>query len=532
MDLKADLSRPEAYGSLLPQTVDLIETHVSWVFILERDVFKLKKPVNFGFLDFRTLDARKSACDAEVRLNARLAPGVYLGVAPVRRSPGGAHVIDSANSADGPVVDWAVHMARLSDECRADVLLAKGALHDGDIDAIAERISAFHGEATGGASAARFGSIDAIRRNVDENFAQAREAASASVGAERADEIARWQLDFLAAHAERFARRAAEGRVRECHGDLRLEHVYLGVAACPTVIDCIEFNDRFRFGDTCSDVAFLSMDLAAHGRVDLAERFLARYARASDDFDLYEVVDFYESYRAYVRGKIAALRASDPGLDARDRERAEREARRHFLLALAAPRRPAMAPILVAVGGTIASGKSTVAEHLGAALSAPVLEADRTRKAMLGVAPTHPLDEDPWRGAYDPAVTDRVYEELLRRADVVLASGRPVVVDASFRSREMRRRVGALAHRHGVRFDFVECKVDPAVCRSRLAARAAGRQVSDGRLAIFDAFQAGFEPVSELGPDEHTILDTSRPFEETASALGARVAGWPPRLVG
>jgi predicted kinase len=312
--------------------------------------------------------------------------------------------------------------------------------------------------------------------------------------------------------------------------------VYLVDDACRSVvaciIDCIEFNDRFRFGDTCSDVAFLSMDLAAHGRADLAERFLARYARAADDFDLYGVVDFYESYRAYVRGKIAWLRASDPGLEGRARERAEQEARRHFLLALAAERRPVMAPILVAVGGTIASGKSTVAEHVGAALSAPVLEADRTRKAMLGVAPMHPLDEDPWRGAYDAAFTERVYEELLRRAGVVLESGRPVVVDASFRSREMRRRVRALAERQGVRFQFVECKVDPAVCRARLAARASGAQVSDGRLSIFDAFQAAFEPVSELDSGEHMVLETSRPIEETASALAARVGGWPARLVG
>src|SRR5262249_31789082 len=159
-----------------------------------------------------------------------------------------------------------------------------------------------------------------------------------------------------------------------------------------------------------------------------------------NDFDLYAVVDFYESYRAYVRAKIASILADDANADVEARGRAEREARKHYLLALSAERRSLLVPAVIAVGGVIACGKSTVAEA-----SAPIVDADRTRKSMLGVAATRKLHDPAWSGAYDPAFTEEVYAEVLRRAAVVLDSGRPVVIDASFRSVEMRRRARELA---------------------------------------------------------------------------------------
>jgi aminoglycoside phosphotransferase family enzyme/predicted kinase len=531
MDIKADLLRREAYGALRPTRVDLAETHISWVFLLDADVFKVKKPVALGFVDFRSIEQRKAACDAEVRLNARLAPHVYRGVVPIRRGDDGRFIAGG----DGKVVDWAVHMVRLSDDHRADLLLARGELTGESIDAVAARIASFHAAARCDESTARLGTPDAISFNVEENFAQTRGHVAKYVNADQAEEMARWQTAFVRGHEALFAQRIAAGRVRDGHGDLRLEHVYLGQVASsadPTIIDCIEFSDRFRFADVCSDVAFLSMDLAAHRRVDLAERLLARYARDADDFDLYALVDFYESYRAYVRGKIAAIVAADGGLDSDARQRAESDARRYFLLALAVERRSMLLPAVACVGGLIASGKSTIADRVGLALSAPVVEADRTRKAILGVEATRPIDESAWQGVYDPAFTEKVYAEVLRRADVVLASGRPVVVDASFRSRAMRRAAQDLAARHHVPFCFIECRADPSVSRSRLVARAAARGVSDGRLEIFDAFRAQFETVDELAPGDHVVLDTTRPLDENMAALRARLDAWPPGFTG
>jgi hypothetical protein len=526
MDVKTDLMRDEAWGPLAIGAVELVETHVSRVFLRGAEVIKVKKPVSLGFLDFRTLEQRKAACEAEVRLNARLAPHVYRGVVPIRLGGDGRARLGG----DGPIVDWAVHMARLPDERRADVLLARGELSADMIDAVARRIAAFHAAIPSDDHATRFGAPEVIRGNVEENFAQTRGSIRRYLDASEAEEIVRWQTSFVRDHEDLLLERMKKGRVRDGHGDLRLEHVYFEEGRAPTILDCIEFNERFRFADVCADVAFLSMDLAGHGRVDLAEQLLARYARASNDYDLYALVDFYESYRAFVRGKIASVTAADEGVPAAARARAEDDARRYFLLALSADRRSLLAPAVVAVGGILASGKSTVAERIAAETSAPVVDADRTRKGMLGVAHEQPVHTGAWRGAYDPRFTEDVYAEVLRRAGVVLASGRPVVIDASFRSRATRAAARALAVEHGVPFRFVECRASPDVCRARLARREREPGVSDGRLAIFDAFVSKFEPVTEIDAQEHVVLDTTRPWEESAARLHERLDTWPPGL--
>jgi uncharacterized protein len=527
--LKDDLLRPDAFtGVVRTKYVSLVETHISWVFLLDRDVFKVKKPIDLGFLNFSSRDQRLHACEEEVRLNARLAPGVYRGVVPITRDRSGHCVVGGA----GRVVDWAVHMERLSDEGRADNLLAEGALSHDRIDAIAARIAEFHDIARGDDKVSRYGRPSAVEKNIRENFDQTRYALSQHLTPAEAEEIVRWQTGFVHDEQERFKLRIAQGRVRDGHGDLRLEHVYVGPHGEIRVLDCIEFNERFRYADVCADIAFLSMDLAAHGRVDLAERLLASYAREADDFDLYSVVDFYESYRAFVRAKVSSMLASDEGAGAVARWRAAEKARRYFLLALSSNRRSLLRPALLAVGGVIASGKSAIADRLSVELMAPVVDADRTRKAMMEVDALHRLDVPAWTGAYDPAVSDRVYDELFRRAGVVLGSGRPVIIDASFRSASLRRAAHDLAKAHGVPFRFVECRAPHEVCRERLVARARQRTVSDGRLAIFDDFCARYEPVGELPPDEHLVLDTTRPIEESVETLRRSLETWPQGLVG
>lgn len=514
---------------------ELEETHISWVFLGESEVWKVKKPVDFGFLDFSTPEKRRLACEAEVEFNRRLAPEVYLGVAAVTRDAAGVHRLSDprAAEADAEIVDWAVHMRRLPSTRRADYLLVAGQLEAADLDRLAEHLATFHAAARADEQIAAFGTPHAIGINVRENFDQTRDSIAAYLSPAEAREIEAWQKTALDERRELFEARRRAGRIRDGHGDLRLEHVYLplggdddgdGDKPAPLVVDCIEFNERFRFGDTSSDIAFLAMDLAWHGRVDLAERFLAAYARASDDFDLYSLIDFYESYRAYVRGKIAALLAADKEADAASAERAEHEARRYFRLALAAERRTLVQPKIVAVGGVIASGKSTLARRVADELAAPIVDADRTRKALLGVAATQPVRVDAWSGAYSTEMSDRVYAELLRRADVVLGSGRPVVLDASYRTRRHRQAARDFAQDRGVPFLFVECATPPEICRARLAERRGG--VSDGRLEIFDAFLAGWENVEELDGEDH-LLATGTDVEADLARLRARLPTWP-----
>jgi uncharacterized protein len=523
-DLAGDLLRPEAYPAPHPAHVELRETHVSRVFMTEGEVFKVKKPVRFTFLDFTTLDARRRACEAELLLNSRLAAGTYLGLVPVRLDEHGRHHFGPV----GPVVDWAVHMIRLPDELRGDERLAAGTLTAKHVDAVAAMLADFHARARCDASTSAWGTVDAIERNVRENFDEVDSAREGLLTTTQAREVERWQLDFLRDRARVFERRREAGRIREGHGDLRLEHLYLGESGELTIIDCIEFSERFNCADVCADIAFLSMDLAAHGHVELAERLLARYARAADDYDLYAVIDFYEGYRAYVRGKVSALTARQTSSALRDHALAD--ARRHFALSLSAGRRSLLEPMVVAVGGVIASGKSTIADALGDKLSAPVIDADRTRKHLVGMEHTARDTSAAFSGPYDLKMTDHVYAEMMLRASTVLESGRPVVLDASFRTADLRRAARDLAAEHGVPFLMVECRVRPEVCRERLVRRERETTVSDGRLAIFDAFCARVEPPTELSSSELLVLDTERPVDQSMAVLDEHLLTWPPGL--
>jgi len=506
----------------------LIETHTSWVFLGNETVWKVKKPVDFGFLDFTTLERRRAACDAEIALNSRLAPDVYRGVVPVTRDATGRHAFRGT----GEVVDYAVEMARLADRNRADVLLESGELSHEHIDSLAQTLAAFHERMPTSEHIAGFGNPEMILANIRENFAQTRSTLHEYLDPSQAREIEARQLGFVEDHRELFINRVVAGKVRDGHGDLRLEHVYLQPE--PTIIDCIEFNERFRYGDVCSDVAFLTMDLARTGRVDLSEQLLAAYASSANDFDLYRLIDFYEGYRAFVRGKVASLLVNDAGASVQARRRASELARRHYLLALASGRAGVTPPLMLAVGGLVASGKSTVAAQLGGMLTAPIVATDRTRKHWLGVTATTPLAGPAWAGAYSSRVSEHIYSEVLRRAACVLRSGRPVIVDGSFRSRAERGRARLLAQQLGVPFLFVECRSPLEDCRARLQRRAQQVHVSDARLELFEEFVKHFEPIDEFGAQEHVVVDTSGPatkssrgWSEVLSDLQARLPAWP-----
>ncbi len=506
--------------STLPQALqrpdlEFVETHISWVFLGRDEVFKIKRPVDLGFLDFSTIGKRRIACEAEVRLNRRLAKDVYLGLVAVTMDAKGNHHFGG----QGDVVDWAVHMRRLPDSERADHLAQGGTLGSSDMDHLASYLVDFHQAASCDETTSRYGSVESIRANIEENFEQTRETITKYVTLEEAREIESWQRAFLG-RRDVFESRIAAGRIRDGHGDLRLEHVYFRNDGRITVLDCIEFNDRFRYADVCSDIAFLSMDLAWRNQVDLAERLLSRYAVESNDFDLYAVVDFYESYRAFVRGKIASFVATDRSLAPAVREQAEIDARRYFLLALAFERQPLVPPAVIAVGGMIASGKTTIADAIALELSAPVISTDRVRKHLLGLRPTESATSRAWSGAYDPKFTEEVYAQVLSDADTVLESKRPVIIDGSFRTRATRAAVKDLAIHHGAPFFMVQCTPSIDVCRARLKRReqeAAG--ASDARVGLLDEFVRRYEAIDELAAEEHYIVDTQRPIEQTIAKL-------------
>jgi aminoglycoside phosphotransferase family enzyme/predicted kinase len=505
---------------LAADALELRQTHISLLFFHRDRVYKVKKRVFFGFLDFRTLANRKAACDAELVLNRRLAHSVYLDVAPVCRTAQGHYQIRGP----GEIVDYAVEMRRLADGDAADQRLARGELSREQVMQLGVAIARFHRAARTDGTIAAFGHRATLEQNILENFEQTRTSAPEHLSASDIAEIEHFQLGFVRANEALLDRRVRAGAVRDGHGDLRLEHVYLHDGDI-AVIDCIEFNERFRYADVCADLAFLAMDLAWHERDDLAQALLSAYSREAQDYTLYRLIDFYESYRAYVRGKVTSFALSSGGLTDAARDKAAADVRKYYLLALACARPSLRRPVLCAVGGLIAAGKSTVVEQLTAALSAVAIDADTTRKHVFDVAATQSLAADAFAGAYAPDASSRVYAELGVRARDVLQSGRPVVLDASFRSQADRLAMRALASELGVDFVFVECRAPRPVLEQRLAQRenAGTALVSDARLPLLESFMRSYEPVTELNEQEHIVLDTTAPLPALVAQCVARV---------
>jgi predicted kinase len=346
-------------------------------------------------------------------------------------------------------------------------------------------------------------------------------------------EIVAWQLGFLESHSEHFLRRAESASIREGHGELALEHIFLDAAGGVDILAGLEMGPGLRNADVLADVALLMADLASRHRVDLAERFVAEYARITNDFDLYPLLDFYASLRAAQRAKLDWFSADRERRDPRRAQAYRDRARRSFALCLAAPRRPLLPPVVVAMGGQVASGKSTVARHIARRIGAPVVGSDATRDFLLGARVNDDLHEARWEEAYEPGFAARIYEEVLKRAEAVLESGRPVVIDGCFRSRQHRMQARDLAERFGRPFLFVEATVSEDVQLARLSERAERDAVRiDVWMEIADQLRARWEPADELSADQHFILDTAFPLDHNADAIEARLPSWPTKLTG
>jgi aminoglycoside phosphotransferase family enzyme/predicted kinase len=512
--LPEDLARAEAFPAPPPRSVSVATTHASWVFLTDDEAWKVKRPVDFGFLDYSDLEKRRRSCEEEVRLGARLAPDVYRGVVPVFRGPDGFSFVGP-----GVVVDHAVRMRRLPDAESALAMLRAGRLGAEHLGRLAERLASFY---TAAAATPALGASAVLAANVEENHVQTLPYVDRFVGAGALDELYRWQQGALAARETLLSERLAAGRIREGHGDLRLEHVYFPAGdGAPLVIDPIEFNPRFRCQDAALDVAFLAMELEARGRADLAAGFLSRWARESNDYGFYPLLDLYLSYRAWVRAKVACFVADDPATAKETARRKATEAARLFRLARSFTRRRDGCQEVIAVGGMIGAGKSTLADELGRELAIPVVSSDACRKALRGLRPSE-------RGGpelYSEELDRLTFAEMLRHARSVLDSGRGVILDATFRAPHTRALAQALAREHDRRFLFVEVACDEETLRARLRRRAASPSMSDAGEALLAPLQRGYQPPAELAPDERLIVDGRALPARSAAEIGRRLGG-------
>lgn len=488
-----------------------IETHASLVVLARDRAFKFRKPVDLGFLDYRTLDARRADCEAETRLNRRLAPEVYLGTYALVRDDRGTLDLASQPPVGAEILDWIVAMRRLPAEGMLDRLLAADRVPGAAVETFARELAAFH-DSVGPADPV-YGSVEEHARRVATNLRRLREHAVERTGilsSACADALERILPARLAARAPTLERRRREGRVREGHGDLHARNLCL-VDGRIVAYDCLQFDRGLRTVDVASEVGFLAMDLAFRGRPDLADAFVSAYAEASGDAEVPALVPFFALHYAVIRAMVDAIRAGEAAIADAERIRLREEIRRHALLAAGY----ASGPALVLVAGLPLTGKSTLARAIAAPLRATIVRSDAIRKEIAGLAPT----ERGGRGLYAAEASDRTYAEVGARAERELAAGRSVVIDAA--ALERRRRDALRARRPAF---LVHATAARATIEARAALRRADpSEVSDAGLAVHDALASAAEAPTEWPASHRIDASAERPIDEHLALLAERI---------
>ncbi len=528
------MSRPEFYPHR-PERVELIQTHISCIFIAENYVYKVKKAVDFGFLDFTTLEKRKFYCHEELRLNRRLAPKIYLEVVEISEDGAGDIVLGKSRQ----VVEYAVKMLKIPREGMLKTLLQQGKIDRFIMDALARKLVDFHRDAATGGHIDEVGGLETIRRNHDENFEETESYINITIPGYQFHFIKAYVYNFMNNRQALFAKRVSDHRIRDGHGDLHLEHICIMGPGSPdeaidrfhrdydpddiVIFDCLEFNERFRYDDVAAEVAFLAMDLDYNGYPDHAETFVNAYIKHSGDFEIRNLLNFYKCYYAYVRGKVVGFEINDSSIPKEERDDAAKTAARYFDLAYTYAARPER-PTLILMAGLMGTGKSGRALSLAPRLGADVIRTDVLRKEILGIAPTEKHHDPFGGGIYGEDLTRKTYAKALELASEKLQEGRSVIIDASNRYRKYREEALEAARRLQADFFVVECACADDIIRERLASRMTDKkEASDGRWEIYQAQKDTFEEINELPDISHIVIDTSLMPEENTYRILLRI---------
>ncbi|MBP2313789.1 AAA family ATPase [Azospirillum soli] len=501
-EVAAFLEDPRTHGGAAVQRID---THAAMVFLAGERAYKLKRAVRYPYLDFSTAEKRRAACEAELALNRRTAPSLYLGVTPVVRRADGTLGLGG----EGLAVDWLVVMRRFAPDQLFDRRAERGLLTAETMRDLADAIAAFHAEAEPRSDG---GGVEAMRAVVDENLAELRDRPDL-FAPERVGRLTQRSVEALDRWGPLIEERRRAGFVRHCHGDLHLRNIVL-LDDTPTLFDGIEFDESFAVIDVGYDLAFLLMDLEHRGLRALGNTVLNRYLEATEDYGGLALLPLFLSTRAAVRAKIAATMA------AMEEDRGAAEGLKRDAVAYLDHALRALEPLparLVAVGGLSGTGKSqlarAVAPGLGSAPGAVVLRSDVLRKRLFGVGEMERLPPE----AYGPGTSERVYAELAERARAVLAAGHAVVADAVYAKPEERAAIEDIARGAGVRFDgvWLDAPLEQRVAR---VSRRRG-DASDATAEVAERQES-----YELGAMSWARVDSGRDAGETLAATLERLA--------
>jgi hypothetical protein len=515
--LLVELDRDDAY----PHASDRRETHqthISVVFLAGDFAYKLKKPVDFGFVDYGDLERRRHFCRREVELNRRLAEDVYLGVWAVVERDGRWVLRDAEDIDDSDVVEWAVRMRRLDEDLTLGKRLERGDVPRRSLSQLGGHIARFHRASDRDKEIASYASFEAVAKNVLENFSQTRSHTGLTVDPQVHARLERLFEATLSDKRATIDARQAANVPCDTHGDLRLEHVHIDDGGRIRIVDCIEFNDAFRFADPISDIAFLSMDLLIRGyRAESAE-ILDNYFTVREDPRGRSLLPLYVAYRSAVRAKVHGLKAAEHEVPEPERESAKRRSRMHWNFALRILAPPRRRPRLLLVGGLPGTGKSTVARQLKArGWIDDVFDSDRVRKELAGAGESGSADEFE-AGIYTSEWTHRTYDACLARAKRALEQGRRVAIDASFRGEQHRERAIEAGLDLGIPPVFVECALPADAVRRRLRDRQG--DISDADVDVYEQMKEKWEPTTAWTERFRLVLPTTG----TPQAVAERAA--------
>ncbi|MDQ6988162.1 MAG: AAA family ATPase [Mariprofundaceae bacterium] len=487
-ELKSALVKAMQQADFYPHAVDhinMLQTHAAWIFLTGDFAYKLKKPVNFGFLDFSNLAKRQYFCNEELRLNRRLAADLYLEVLPISEDSDGRFRLESQEN----IRDYCLKMIQFSQSDLLGERLQKDRFNPAWMDALAASIASFHAQSGASAAACRYGQKDILQQHIDASLEVAARYAGHIIDESTLQTLRQRSKEQIEQHTALFAERIAAGRIRDCHGDLHLGNIAL-FDGQPLIFDCIEFNAEYRIIDTLNDAAFLIMDCQARDHSELAFRFLSRYLEHSGDYAGMPLLPLFLAYRAGVRGKVACLLAEDSGIEEDKRINKLDEAAHYFTLAGESLKNKT--PRLFVIGGLSGSGKSHLALKGCGIEGAIIIRSDATRKRIAKKYPDAPL--------YGEKMTERTYQSMFKAAKLLLEAGFPVMLDATFLHREFRMQARQIAARENVKYSLLWLDVPEETLRRNITRRcASGTDVSDADLNILEHQLAAYQRPQEDG---------------------------------